>query len=63
METESPYIRIDHIQHAIVYFYEEPIFGMGLTGFASSYGVYPHNIFIEFIVEVGDFYAIKKLLI
>lgn len=50
--------RIRLTQSAIQLFKENPLFGVGLGGFGINYlgydgSAYPHNIFLEFLVETG----------
>ena len=42
---------------------DKPIFGYGLYGFLDVYPQYPHNIFLEFMLNGGVIYTIIQLII
>ncbi|TXL66774.1 oligosaccharide repeat unit polymerase [Cerasibacillus terrae] len=48
---------------ALEYVYNSPLFGYGIFGMFDSYGGYPHNLFIEILLQGGLIYLIFFLFI
>lgn len=47
---------------ALEAFYENPVFGYGLYRYADKLGFYPHNIFLQVMVQGGVFYLLMFVL-
>lgn len=53
MESASAVERQTQFSSALNFFYESPLFGLGLGGIESVYGSYPHNILLEHLANLG----------
>lgn len=53
LNSASALERFNEWQHALLYFEQNPVFGLGLGGFDIIYGNYPHNVFLEHASNTG----------
>jgi O-antigen ligase len=52
-ESQSSMLRKYYISRALGFFYEHPIFGIGITNFSYLVGGATHNSYIQILAEVG----------